>query len=53
MAVVVAAAHVETVLGVVAGAEADIGKNRDSSGGVDCDGSGNVGFGGGDGNSRR
>jgi hypothetical protein len=53
--VMVAAAHAERVVEVVAEAEADIGENRGSSGGVDSDGGGNicVGGGGGDGGQQR
>jgi hypothetical protein len=45
--VVVAAAHEETVVAVVAEAEADIGENKDNDGVVDGDGGENVGVGGG------
>jgi hypothetical protein len=41
-AVVVAVAHVETVVAVVAEAEADVAENRGSGGGVDSDGGGNI-----------
>jgi hypothetical protein len=43
-------AHAETVVEVVAEAEADVGENRGSSGGVDSDGGGNVCVGGSGGN---
>ncbi len=50
MAVLMGAAHAETVVAVVANAEANVGENRDSDGGVDSDGGRNIGIGGGGGN---
>ncbi len=50
MAVVVDAAHAETVVAVVAEAEANVGENRDSGGGVDGNGGGKGGASGGSGN---
>jgi hypothetical protein len=47
MAVWVAAAHVDMVAVVVAEAEADIGDNRGSGGGIEDSNGGNVGAGGG------
>ena len=52
-AVVVAAALVDTVGAVVAEAEINIGENRDNGSGIDGDSGGNVGVGGGIGNSGR
>jgi hypothetical protein len=47
MVVWVAAAHAETVVAVVAEAEANISENRDSGGGIDSDNCGNIGISGG------
>ncbi len=47
IAVKMAAAHVETEVGVVAEAEANVCENRDSSSGIDGDGGGNIGISGG------
>jgi hypothetical protein len=45
--VVVAVPHAETVVAIVAEAEANVSENKDSSGGINGDGGGNVGLGGG------
>ncbi len=49
-AVLVAVAHAETAVGVVAEVEAYVGENRGSGGGVDSGSGGNVRVGGGSGN---
>ncbi len=53
MAVVVATAHAETAVEVVAEAEADVSENWGSDGGIDSDGGGNNSISGGGSNSGR